>query len=98
MGTSTYLFFMTFKNLSTLLGILTVVYSIYALVTNIIASNSNTLGGSYTVDYLSISLSAKESNPTDQNKLYFYIQAWLGVATIVLWILFFFINRHKEYQ
>lgn len=98
MGTSTYLFFVTFKNLSILLGIMTVVYSIYALVTNIIAANSNSLGSSYTVDYLTISLAAKESNPTDRNKLYFYVQAWLGVVTVILWVLFFFINRYKEYR
>jgi hypothetical protein len=98
MGTSTYLFFVTFKNLSILLGIMTAVYSIYALATNIIASNSNSLGNKYTVDYLTISLASKQSNPTERNKLYFYIQAWLGMVTVIVWILFFFINRYKEYK
>lgn len=37
-GISTFLYFQTIKNLVVLLTILTLVYSIYALVTNIIAS------------------------------------------------------------
>ncbi len=98
MGTSTYLYFVTFKNLSILLAIITAVYSIYALVTNVIASNNNTLGNNYTVDYLTISLASKQSNPTDLNKLYYYIQAWLGVVVVIIWIIFFFINRYKEYK
>lgn len=98
MGTSTYLYFATFKNLSILLGILTLVYSIYSLATNIIASKNNSLGSSYTVDYLTISLASKQSNPTDLNKLFYFIQAWLGMAVVIIWIVIFFVNRYREFK
>ena len=98
MGTSTYLYFETFKNLSVLLSILTLVYSIYALVTNVIAAKNNALGGDYTVDYLTISLASKQSNATDLNKMFYYIQAWLGVAVVIVWIVIFFVNRYREYK
>jgi uncharacterized Tic20 family protein len=58
-GTSTYLFFATFRNLSILLIILTFIYSIYSMVTNIIAAKNNSQGSEYTIDYLTISLSSK---------------------------------------
>lgn len=41
MGASTYLYFVTFKNLSILLAVMTAVYSAFALATNVIASNKN---------------------------------------------------------
>lgn len=62
-GTSTYLFFATFKNLSILLVIMTVVYSIYSLITNIIAAKQFDQSD-YTIDYLTISLASKQSNDT----------------------------------
>lgn len=62
MGLSTYLFFATFKNLSILLMIMILVYSIFALLTNVLASNKiddiNSLNFD-TVDYITISLAAK---------------------------------------
>lgn len=64
MGTSTYLYFSTFKNLSVMLGILTIIYSIYSIITNVIAAKKNSNGSTYTVDYLTISLSSKETNDT----------------------------------
>ena len=39
MGLSTYLFFAAFKNLSILLLIMTLVYSAFALATNVLAVN-----------------------------------------------------------
>jgi len=39
------------------MGILTLIYSIYSLITNIIANKNN--NGAYSVDYLSISLAPK---------------------------------------
>ena len=39
MGLSTYLFFATFKNLAILLTIMVVLYSIFALLTNVLATN-----------------------------------------------------------
>lgn len=98
MGTSTYLYFATFKNLSMLMIVLTVIYSFYALATNIVAAKNNARGNDYTVDYLTISLSSKQINPTDQNKMYYYIQCWLGMITVIIWILIFFVNRYREYK
>lgn len=95
MGTSTYLFFATFKNLSILLAIMTLVYSLYSIATNVIAAKNNAQGNNYTVDYLTISLSSKQSNNTTQNQRFYYIQAWLGVVTVIIWIIVFFINRFR---
>lgn len=95
-GTSTYLFFVTFKNLSILLIIMTAVFSIYSLATNIIAAKNNAQGSNYSVDYLTISLSSKEVNNTQLNRLFFFIQAWLGAATVIIWVIIFFVNRFRE--
>jgi uncharacterized Tic20 family protein len=70
-----------------MLGILTIIYSIYAIITNIIAANKNTNGSTYTVDYLTISLSSKETNDTTQNRLFYFIQCILGAVTMLIWIL-----------
>ena len=75
---------------------MTLVYSIYSLATNIIAAKNNSMGDTYTVDYLTISLSSKQSNNTDTNKKYYFIQAWLGMATVVIWIFIFIYNRYQE--
>ncbi len=91
MGLSTYLFFATFKNLSILLTILTVIYSAYALITNIAASNilNTTTGGVIysQIDYIKISLSSKQTNDTPTNRSYYYISCWLGVVTMLVWLL-----------
>ena len=97
-GTSTCLFFATFKNLSILLIIMTAVYSIYSLATNIIAAKNNAQGNHYAVDYLTISLSSKAVNNTELNRLFFFIQAWLGAVTIIIWIIIFFVNRYREFK
>ena len=86
MGLSTYLFFATFKNLSILLVIMTLVYSIFTLVTNVIASTNGSISIS-SLDYIAISLSSKQQNPTETNKTYYFISCWLGVAMIGLWLL-----------
>lgn len=52
---------------------MTLVYSIYSLATNIIAAKNNSQGDSYTVDYLTISLSSKQSNNTDLNRKFYFI-------------------------
>jgi hypothetical protein len=81
-----------------LLGILTLVYSIFALATNVVASNNNSLGSNYTLDYLTISLASKQSNPIDLNKLYYYVQAWLGMVVVIIWGIIFFVNRYREFK
>ncbi len=88
MGTSTYLYFYSFKNLSILLAILTLVYSIFALITNVIAAGKSD-ANEYTIDYLTISLGAKQNNDTDTNRLYYYVSCWLGVVAMLIWVLVF---------
>lgn len=87
MGVSTYLYFSNYKKLSILLVILTIIYSVYALITNVLASRNGSLANIQTsVDYIAISLSSKETNDNSTNRMYYFIQCWLGVATIVIWI------------
>lgn len=87
MGVSTYLYFSNYKKLSILLVILTIIYSAYALITNVLASRNGSLSNiQSSVDYISISLSSKETNDNSTNRMYYFVQCWLGVATIVVWI------------
>lgn len=87
MGVSTYLYFSNYKKLSILLVIMTIIYSAYALITNVLASrNGNLANIQSSLDYIAISLSSKETNDNATNRLYYFIQCWLGVATIVIWI------------
>ena len=61
-GISTYLYFQTLKNLSILLILMLFIYCIYALATNIVASNAGDPTNVYSyvpADVLSISLGAK---------------------------------------
>lgn len=87
MGVSTYLYFATYKNLAILLTIMTLIYSSFALITNVIAANNISSQNTQTnVDYISISLSSKQTNDTNANRQYYLIQCWLGVLTIIIWI------------
>ncbi len=87
MGVSTYLYFANYKKLSILLLILTIIYSIFALITNVIASrNGNLVNNQSSVDYIAISLSSKQTNDNQTNRNYYLIQCWLGVANIIIWI------------
>lgn len=99
MGLSTYLFFSTFKNLAILLTILLVIYSGYALATNVIASNLLSASGtiSYSkIDYINISLSSKQKYDTPTNRLYYYISCWLGVGTAIIWLLVIVAIKYYE--
>ena len=98
MGASTYLYFATFKHLGILLAILTVVYSIFSLITNIIAASQNNGTGSsaYTVDYLTISLSSKETNDTSQNELYYLLSCCFGAGAMLIWIIVIIAIKYSE--
>jgi hypothetical protein len=106
MGLSTFLYFQTFKNLSILLAIMTILYSIFALVTNIIASQVLTSAGIQTtsLSYITISLSSKETNKTDTNSMYYFISCWLGVGMLLIWMLvligikFYEVKDSNEYD
>ena len=72
-----------------------VVYSIYAIVTNIIASDAS-VSDLYALDYLVITLASKQKVVNDQNKLFYFIQCWLGVVTILIWFLVIIGIKYNE--
>lgn len=63
-----------------------IVYGIFAIITNVLAADAS-VNDLYALDYIKISLAAKQNNPTDTNKLYYFIQCWLGLVTILIWFL-----------
>jgi hypothetical protein len=77
------------------------IYSIYALATNVIASNNFDLCNTFTdcssnIDHLTISLGSKQQNDTDQNKTYYLIQAWIGVGLVIVMAVTFFLLKFYE--
>jgi hypothetical protein len=101
LGISTFLYFQTIKNLTILLIEVFLIYSIYALATNVIASNNFALCNgvvdcSSNLDYLAISLGSKQQNQTDQNKTFYYIQAWIGVGLVLVMSITFFLLKYYE--
>lgn len=77
-----------------------VIYSFFALATNVVASKaiSTSSGILSNVDYLSISLGSKQTNPTDVNQMYYIIQCWLGVAVVIFWLISFFAVKYYQMQ
>lgn len=86
LGASTVVFFQTFFNIGILLGIMVVVYSIFAFATNIAVANDSTNGP---LDYLAISLGSKANNSTknDNANTYYLASSWLGVCMLVFWLI-----------
>ena len=76
------------------MGILAVIYSIYSLITNIIANKNN--NGTYSVDYLIISLAPKQKVDSYNNRLYYFIQCILGAVTMFIWVLVFIFMKYYE--
>lgn len=106
-GISTYLYFQTIKNLAVLLVILSFGYSIYALATNVKASAEYQKyikdGGLIldpkllsTISYVALSLGSKQLNPTTDNKTSYFIQCWIGLGVVILWLLLFFFLKYSE--
>lgn len=99
-GESTYLYFKALKNLTILLLIMLIVYAIFSLATNVIASgvlNSNpTISSSAAVGYLAISLCSKQISPTDVNQQYYIIQCWIGLGMVVIWLFMFLVVKYLE--
>lgn len=84
---------------------MTLVYSAYAFITNLMASNvynqliqSKTITEIYNVSigYVSISLGSKQMNPTDQNKTYYLIQCWIGAGLVLAWMVILFMLKNFE--
>lgn len=73
MGISTFLYFQTIKNLAIILIEMIIIYCIYALATNVIATGKFTDCGktvaymdcTTNLDYLAISLGSKQNNQTE---------------------------------
>jgi hypothetical protein len=106
-GISTFLYFKTIKNLAILLIVMTILYSGYALATNIIASgvydryvqeNLGYVDPKYnsTFSYVALSLGSKQLNPTDENKTYYFIQCWIGLGMVTVWLLALFCIKYSE--
>ena len=91
MGISTYLYFKTIQNLSILLGIMFVVYSVYSLASNLKAANID-INGNYSsqiLSFLSISLGSKQLYSSEEKIQMYVIGAWIGLAMLVLWSIAF---------
>ena len=43
-----------------------------------------------------VSLGSKQLNPTEENLLFYDIQAWIGVALVLLWGIYLIIAKGKE--
>ena len=98
-GISTFLYFQTLKNLSILLALLFFIYAIYALATNVIATNTGDPTNVYSyipTDILSISLGAKQTIQTQQNRTYYFVQCWIGFAVMLVWGVTFLILKYFE--
>lgn len=97
MGTATFLHFRTFRNVSLLLLILFLVYSIFSIITNVLAASNGTIKIS-DIDYLKISLGSKQNNISDTNNLYYYVQCWLGLAVVTIWLIVFQAIKYHEFK
>lgn len=99
MGISTFLYFETAKDLGILLLVMSLVYSIYALVTNIIASgidvtqNPTTLTNNLNVLSLITKISS-DAKVKDTNETYYEIQCWIGLALVIIWCLMLFVLKY----
>ena len=87
LGISTYLYFKTTINLGILLLIMLVVYSLYSLITNIVAANMESQGvsASAILSFLSISLGSKQLYASGQKTTLYVAGAWIGLVMLLLW-------------
>lgn len=84
---------------------MTVVYSIYALITNLKAAGAYdslvTEGRIISIfpitkGYLALSIGSKQMNPTDENAAYYLIQCWIGIGLVIIWMITIFIFKYYE--
>ena len=72
-------------------------YSIYAFVTNLMASNAIDISN-FTVntkaDILSISLSSKMTEDNDTNRAYYINSCWIGMSMVTVWLVMFFLMKY----
>ena len=79
---------------------MTVVYSIYAFVTNLIASGkydtSDPTAVDTTVTWVQLSLGSKQENQTEVNKTYYFISACIGAFLMLLWMVILCCLKYYE--
>lgn len=94
---------MTIKSVISLVLAMILIYSIFAIITNISASsayknsteNSTILVSQKSYEgILLISLGSKQLHATNLDKVYYTIQCWLGVGMIVVWGILFGIIKY----
>jgi hypothetical protein len=95
MGISTYPYFSNYKKLGILLVIMTIIYSIFALITNVLASKNGNKPKT-NIDYISISFSSKETNDNSDNRKCYFAQCSLGVINIIVWIFALAIMKFRK--
>jgi hypothetical protein len=97
------LYFQQIKNLAIILVEMLLIYAIYAFATNVVASGKFT--GCSTTDttkctanfsYIAISLGSKQMSTSEENKNFYYIQCWIGIAMVVVWFLTFALLKYYE--
>ena len=103
-GVSTYLYFETVKHLTILLIIGFFVYSIFAIVTNVISTNKyrESIEGSDVkeeersyIGILVISNGSKPLHHTDEDRRFFTIQCILGIVVVIIWGLLFILIKYR---
>jgi hypothetical protein len=103
-GVSTFFYFMTLQHLLVLLIIMCVLFSGFALVTNVQAADMyrRWLNGAAVADeeatfegVLAISLGSKNVYMTDFGNSSFQIQCWLGVALLAIWWVLFVVMEYR---
>ena len=98
-GISTFLYFQTLKNLAILLALMGIIYGVFALATNIIASNQGdptTINSYIPEDILSISLGPKQRFQTEQNRFYYFVQCFIGMSLMIVWGITFLLLKYFE--
>jgi hypothetical protein len=82
------------KNGISMMLLVTIIFGIYNLITNLQASNA--ICTYYIICGIpSIALGAKQLNRSPTNDLYMMIQSWLGIAVVIVWGVFFFYMSYK---
>lgn len=93
-GLSTYFLFLTMQHLIILLLFMFVIFSGYAIITNIQVSKmyENSLNGEKVLDLastysgvLAMSLGSKAVYYTEFGRYAFAVQCWLGMALVIIW-------------
>jgi hypothetical protein len=92
LGQSIDLFFMMIRHCINLMLILSIVYSGFALYSNIVASQNTCQLSKLCM----LSEGAKQTNAVSEIANYYIIQSWIGVGLVIIWGFYFFYMSYKE--